>query len=65
MFDTLDIGASGLTAQRIRMDTIAGNVANINTTRNTKGELDPFRRRVVNFAAGGKPGSESLGVHVG
>ena len=38
MFDTLDIGASALTAQRIRMDTIAGNVANMNTTRNAAGK---------------------------
>jgi SRSO17 transposase len=40
MFDALDIGASGLLAQRARMDTIAGNVANINTTRNARGELE-------------------------
>ena len=32
MFDTLDISASGLQAQRTRMDTIAANIANINTT---------------------------------
>ena len=30
MFDVLDMGASGLAAQRVRMDTIAGNVVNIN-----------------------------------
>ena len=37
MFSTLDIGASGLMAQRTRLDTIAGNIANINTTRNERG----------------------------
>jgi flagellar basal-body rod protein FlgC len=62
MFDTLDIGASALLAQRARMDAIAGNVANINTTRNEKGEPIPYRRRIAMFQAGttdGKPG-----VHV-
>ena len=59
MFESLDIGASALLAQRTRMDSIAGNVANINTTRNEKGEAIPYRRRVVDFRAGtidGKPG---------
>src|SRR5262245_45946946 len=61
MFDSLDIGASALSAQRARMDTIAGNVANLNTTRNERGELAPYRRRFVVFAPGqqnhlGKPG---------
>ena len=62
MFDSLDIGASALLAQRTRMDCIAGNVANINTTRNEKGEPIPYRRRIAMFQAGtaeGKPG-----VHV-
>ena len=31
---TFDIAASGLSAQRLRMDIIAQNIANINTTRN-------------------------------
>ena len=59
MFDSLDISSSGLQAQRIRMDTIAGNVANINTTRNEKGEPIPYRRRIAMFQAStpdGKPG---------
>jgi flagellar basal-body rod protein FlgC len=47
MFDALDIGASALAAQRTRMDTIAGNVANINVTRNERGEPIPFRRRIA------------------
>ena len=62
MFDALDIGASALLAQRARMDAIAGNVANINTTRNEKGEAIPYRRRIAMFQANtadGKPG-----VHV-
>lgn len=46
-FDSLDIGASALTAQRLRMDTISQNIANINTTRTENGT--PYRRRVTIF----------------
>ena len=63
MFDSLDIGASALLAQRVRMDTIAGNVANINTTRNEKGQPIPYRRRLVTFAPTAPDGS-SPGVRV-
>ena len=62
MLDSLDINASALLAQRTRMDTIAGNVANINTTRNARGEAVPYRRRVAVFAPG-RPDGKS-GVHV-
>ena len=50
MFDVLDIGASGLQAQRTRMDTIAANIANANTTRNAAGQNVPYRRRFAVFA---------------
>ncbi|MDQ2085899.1 flagellar basal body rod protein FlgC [Herbivorax sp. ANBcel31] len=46
-FRSLDIGASGLTAQRLRMDTISQNIANVNTTRTENGE--PYRRRTAIF----------------
>lgn len=46
-FDSLDIGASALTAQRLRMDTISQNIANINTTRTEDGT--PYRRKTVIF----------------
>jgi flagellar basal-body rod protein FlgC len=62
MFDALDIGASALVAQRTRMDTIAANVANINTTRNEKGEPIPYRRRIAMFQAQAQNGRP--GVHV-
>jgi flagellar basal-body rod protein FlgC len=64
MFDALDIGASALTAQRVRMDTIAGNVANINTTRNARGERVPFRRRFVVFSPGRADDPAAPGVRV-
>ena len=47
LFQSFDIAASGMTAQRFRMDTIAENIANINTTRDDKGE--PYRRKIVTF----------------
>lgn len=46
-FNSLDISASGLTAQRLRMDLISQNIANANTTRTDKGT--PYRRRVAVF----------------
>lgn len=42
---TLETSASGLYAQRKRMDIIASNLANIETTRTKKG--GPYRRKMV------------------
>jgi flagellar basal-body rod protein FlgC len=64
MFGILDTGASGLEAQRIRMDTIAGNIANMNTTHGPNGEKVPFRRRFVEFAEGRGDDTSKPGVHV-
>jgi flagellar basal-body rod protein FlgC len=64
MFDILDMGASALTAQRIRMDTIAGNIANINTLRDSNGQPNPYRRRFVVFAPGQADNTSKPGVHV-
>ena len=47
LFQSFDIAASGMTAQRFRMDTIAENLANVNTTRTEEGE--PYRRKIVLF----------------
>ncbi|MEM9703130.1 MAG: flagellar basal body rod protein FlgC [Planctomycetota bacterium] len=51
MFQAFDASTSALVAQRARLDTIAGNVANANSTRNESGEAEPFRRRFVQFTA--------------
>lgn len=48
-FDALHISASGLSAQRLRMDLISTNLANINTTRTKEG--GPYRRKDPIFAA--------------
>jgi flagellar basal-body rod protein FlgC len=45
---SLEISASGLTAERVRMDVISNNIANIHTTRTAEG--GPYRRRHVLFA---------------
>ena len=47
---SLDISASGLTAQRLRMDVVAENVANIYTTRTPDGGV--YQRRYVIFQQG-------------
>ncbi len=49
LFNSLDISASGLTAQRLRMDLITGNLANVDTTRTADG--GPFRRQLAVFEA--------------
>jgi flagellar basal-body rod protein FlgC len=41
----MDISASGLTAQRARMDVISDNIANIDTTRTAEGGA--YRRKYV------------------
>ena len=64
MFDMLDMGASGLTAQRTRMDTIAANILNVNTTRNAEGQPIPYRRRFAVFAPGQAGDTSKPGVHV-
>ncbi|HNW46049.1 MAG TPA: flagellar basal body rod protein FlgC [Thermotogota bacterium] len=47
VFRTLNISASGLTAQRARLDVIASNIANAETTRSDEG--GPYRRKTVVF----------------
>lgn len=58
MFTSMNISSSGLTAQRLRLDTIANNIANATTTRTTEG--GPFQRsRVVLRSNDQKPTFES------
>ncbi len=47
MFSAFNISASGLTAQRYRMDVISENVANASTTRTEDGT--PYVRKIVTF----------------
>lgn len=68
-FNNLRISASGLSAERLRMDTITSNMTNANTTRGKNGE--PYRRKVAIFQENltqevnkntGKSEDELLGV---
>lgn len=45
--NSMDVSASGLTAQRLRLDVITNNIANVNTTRTESG--GPYRRKRVVF----------------
>lgn len=47
LFSSFDISASGMTAQRLRSDTISQNLANVNTTRTSDG--GPYVRKTVVF----------------
>lgn len=47
IFDILRISASGLKAQRTRMEVIAGNLSNIHTTKTDEG--GPYRKKEVVF----------------
>lgn len=53
IFSAIDTSASGLTAQRLRLDLISNNVANINTTRTAQntaaGNPIPYQRQVAVF----------------
>ena len=48
-FNSIEASASGLSAQRLRMNLISGNLANVNTTRTKAG--GPYRRKEAVFAA--------------
>jgi len=60
-YDSVEISASGLSAERLAMDVIANNIANANTTRTPQGGA--FKRQLVIFAQ--KPaapnGSDQIG----
>lgn len=64
MLQPIDISTSGLVAQRQRMNTIAGNIANLNTTRDAEGNPEPYQRRFVTFTTDGSEPDEAGGVGV-
>lgn len=47
LFNSINVSATGLTAERLRMDVISKNIANANTTRTPSGTA--YRRQVVVF----------------
>lgn len=65
MLRAIDISTSGLVAQRQRMTTLAGNIANASTTLDPNGDPAPFQRRFVTFEADDEsiaPGTRAAGV---
>jgi flagellar basal-body rod protein FlgC len=49
MFGSFDISTSGLVAQRMRLNAISSNLANMSTTRNEFGQAEPYQPRYVTF----------------
>ncbi|MGA2035516.1 MAG: flagellar basal body rod protein FlgC [Thermoguttaceae bacterium] len=65
MLSALDISTSGLVAERIRMNAISSNIANISTTHNEKGEAAPYQRKFVVFQSDENMGAAgAAGVRV-
>lgn len=78
IFHSLNTTASALTAQRLRMDVVSSNIANVDTTRakQVDGKWQPYRRKSVTLtedngqfssflnAAMGKTNSTGNGVKV-
>ena len=52
MFRSLHVAATGMAAQETKLDTIANNLANANTTRTAQG--GPYRRQMVVYAPRGE-----------
>lgn len=55
IFKSLNVSATGLTAERLRMDVISKNIANANTTRTLAGT--PYRRQMAVFKEQGSQNS--------
>ena len=51
IFHSMNTTGSALTAQRLRMDVISSNIANVDTTRSKQvnGEWEPYRKKSVEF----------------
>jgi len=70
MISALDISTSALVAQRVRLNTISGNIANMSTLKNETGENKPYQPRFVVFetaeekAEGGAAGVKLAKVEI-
>ena len=62
MFDSLRISASGMTAERLRMDVISANIANADSTTGPNGQ--PYQREEVVLQPAGSFDSVLQGVEV-
>lgn len=57
-WSALDLSAAGLSAQRTRMNVLAENLANVDTTRTAEG--GPYRRKLAVFGAESVPAFDQL-----
>jgi len=64
MFGALDISASGLVAQRTRLEVVAANLANQFSLTDAQGNYAPYRRRVPILSPGDPATGKAEGVHV-
>jgi len=66
MMTALDISTSALIAQRVRLNAISSNLANMSSQRNENGEIKPYQARHVIFQTDDSigPSSGSAGVKV-
>lgn len=67
IFHSLNTTGSALTAQRLRMDVISSNMANVDTTRArvVNGEWEPYRRKTVTLQPKGGQFSNMLQLAIG
>lgn len=49
MINALDVSTSALVAQRIRLNAISGNIANISTLKDENGQASPYQARFTVF----------------
>ena len=61
VFDALHISSSGLSLERLKLDTISTNIANVNTTRTEEG--GPYQRKTVVFQEALKNSSNQLNLN--
>ncbi|MBX3422058.1 MAG: flagellar basal body rod protein FlgC [Pirellulaceae bacterium] len=69
MFSALDVSTSALVAQRIRLNAVSANIANVSTLKDESGQAKPYQPRFTVFqtdetlaAAGGAPGVKVASV---
>ncbi|PRS83228.1 MULTISPECIES: flagellar basal body rod protein FlgC [Bacillus] len=62
IFSGVNASASALTAQRLRMDVVSSNLANMDTTRakQVDGNWEPYRRKLVTLQPSGESFSSIL-----
>lgn len=58
IFNAMNVAASGMTAQRTRMDVISQNIANVNTTRDENGNV--YKRQTVVFQENSNASFDSI-----